>query len=411
MKAENLPFADGEFDLASAIEVLEHVPDPEHTVAEMARVAQRWLLVSVPREPLWRALNMARGAYIKELGNTPGHLNHWSKRGFVALLARHGEVVEARSPFPWTMLLVRLRGWRRARAARARARLDGRDDDRVDAATRAARGSCRSASPRRGCSASPTSPSPATCCPTTSTAPSRCCGPSSSSSPRSSTGRSSSCSRARSRSGSRSAPTAATRCACRSRCRRASPPPSLVVLAARGPIENAFDGSATLYWTFVVGGVAYAASYFARGYLAGHRWFGLYGGLVLFEAVGAVLLPGRGRRRAGERETAVALGIAAAPILSLLVVPAALARHVAPDRRRRPTRPRRADAAGGRGFAVAVGAIQLAEQTLINAAVLRHGPPPARCWPASCSTRCSSVARRCSSSRPCRPRCSPTCRG
>ena len=109
MKAENLPFADGEFDAATAIEVLEHVPDAEHTVAEMARVAKRWLLVSVPREPLWRGLNMARGAYWKDLGNTPGHVNHWSKRSFVALLARHGEVVEARSPFPWTMLLVRLR--------------------------------------------------------------------------------------------------------------------------------------------------------------------------------------------------------------------------------------------------------------------------------------------------------------
>ena len=110
MKAENLPFADGEFELASAIEVLEHVPDPAHTVAEMARVASDWLLVSVPREPLWRMLNMARGAYWKDLGNTPGHLNHWSKRSFVALLERHGQVVEARSPFPWTMLLVRLGG-------------------------------------------------------------------------------------------------------------------------------------------------------------------------------------------------------------------------------------------------------------------------------------------------------------
>ncbi|HTN24267.1 MAG TPA: class I SAM-dependent methyltransferase [Solirubrobacteraceae bacterium] len=108
MKAENLPFADGEFDVATAIEVLEHVPDPAHTVAEMARVASGHLLVSVPREPLWRGLNMARGAYLKDLGNTPGHLNHWSKRSFVALLSRHGEVIEARSPFPWTMLLVRL---------------------------------------------------------------------------------------------------------------------------------------------------------------------------------------------------------------------------------------------------------------------------------------------------------------
>jgi 2-polyprenyl-3-methyl-5-hydroxy-6-metoxy-1,4-benzoquinol methylase len=108
MKAENLPFADGEFDVAAAIEVLEHVPDPDHTVAEMARVASGHLLVSVPREPLWRGLNMARGAYLKDLGNTPGHLNHWSKRSFVELLSRHGEVVQARSPFPWTMLLVRL---------------------------------------------------------------------------------------------------------------------------------------------------------------------------------------------------------------------------------------------------------------------------------------------------------------
>jgi 2-polyprenyl-3-methyl-5-hydroxy-6-metoxy-1,4-benzoquinol methylase len=108
MRAENLPFADGEFDVACAIEVLEHVPNPEHTLSEMARCAERYLLVSVPREPLWRMLNMARGAYLKDLGNTPGHLNHWSKRSFTRLLSQHGEVVQARSPFPWTMLLVRL---------------------------------------------------------------------------------------------------------------------------------------------------------------------------------------------------------------------------------------------------------------------------------------------------------------
>ena len=108
MKAENLPFDDGEFELAAAIEVLEHVPDPEHTVAEMARVASGHLIVSVPREPLWRGLNMARGTYVRDLGNTPGHVNHWSKRSFVQLLSRHGEVVEARSPFPWTMLLVKV---------------------------------------------------------------------------------------------------------------------------------------------------------------------------------------------------------------------------------------------------------------------------------------------------------------
>jgi SAM-dependent methyltransferase len=107
-EATKLSFADDEFDMACAIEVLEHVPEPEATVAEMARVAARHLLVSVPREPLWRGLNVARGAYLRELGNTPGHVNHWSKRAFVALLSRYGTVEEARSPFPWTMVLVRL---------------------------------------------------------------------------------------------------------------------------------------------------------------------------------------------------------------------------------------------------------------------------------------------------------------
>jgi 2-polyprenyl-3-methyl-5-hydroxy-6-metoxy-1,4-benzoquinol methylase len=107
-KAEDLPFERNEFDFASAIEVLEHVPEPDRTLAEMARVAERHLLVSVPREPMWRGLNMARGAYLRELGNTPGHVNHWSKRGFVAFLSTVGEPVEVRSPFPWTMVLVRL---------------------------------------------------------------------------------------------------------------------------------------------------------------------------------------------------------------------------------------------------------------------------------------------------------------
>jgi 2-polyprenyl-3-methyl-5-hydroxy-6-metoxy-1,4-benzoquinol methylase len=108
MAGEDLPFADGEFDVVSAIELLEHVPAPERTLREMARCAQRHLLVSVPREPLWRALNMARGAYWTRLGNTPGHVNHWSSRSFARLLAGHGEIIESRSPFPWTMALVRL---------------------------------------------------------------------------------------------------------------------------------------------------------------------------------------------------------------------------------------------------------------------------------------------------------------
>jgi ubiquinone/menaquinone biosynthesis C-methylase UbiE len=109
MEVERLQFGDGEFELVAATEVLEHVTDPERALAEMTRVAGRYLLVSVPHEPLWRALNMVRGAYLRQLGNTPGHLNHWTRRSFVSLLGRYGDVVETRAPFPWTMLLVAVR--------------------------------------------------------------------------------------------------------------------------------------------------------------------------------------------------------------------------------------------------------------------------------------------------------------
>jgi ubiquinone/menaquinone biosynthesis C-methylase UbiE len=105
--ASALPFTDGEYDLVCALEVLEHVPDPDRVLAEMVRVARRHVLVSVPREPVWRALNMLRGAYIRQLGNTPGHVNHWSKPSFLDFVNKHGQIAAIRSPFPWTMLLVR----------------------------------------------------------------------------------------------------------------------------------------------------------------------------------------------------------------------------------------------------------------------------------------------------------------
>jgi SAM-dependent methyltransferase len=95
-------------ELVVCCEVLEHLDDPERGLEVLAGIARPWLIASVPREPLWRALNLARLSYIGELGNTPGHLSHWSKRGFERLLGERFEVVEVRSPLPWTMALCRV---------------------------------------------------------------------------------------------------------------------------------------------------------------------------------------------------------------------------------------------------------------------------------------------------------------
>lgn len=101
-----LPFADSSIDLVIGLEVLEHVPDPDRALAEIARVCSRTAVLSVPREPIWRLGNLARGRYVRQLGNTPGHINHWSARAFERLLERHFVVDRVARPLPWTMARV-----------------------------------------------------------------------------------------------------------------------------------------------------------------------------------------------------------------------------------------------------------------------------------------------------------------
>jgi ubiquinone/menaquinone biosynthesis C-methylase UbiE len=100
-----LPFPDGRFDLAVCCEVLEHLADPEAALSEIRRVTSRYAVLSVPNEPLWSLLNLARGAYVRDLGNTPGHVNRWRPRAFRELVARHFRVVETAHPVPWTAVL------------------------------------------------------------------------------------------------------------------------------------------------------------------------------------------------------------------------------------------------------------------------------------------------------------------
>jgi len=166
-----------------------------------------------------------------------------------------------------------------------------------------------------------------------------------------------------------------------------------VALALQGElVDHVFQHQQALYDVLVVGTLAYAASYFARGWLAGHQRFGLFGGLVLMESISRIAFAIAVALGIASGQTAVALGIAAAPFVSLVVVPLAFAR----TRRDRTFAGAaitvdEADAAlagpgtegvqetaahgelslrRGGGFAVWVSSIMLSEQTLLNAAVL-----------------------------------------
>jgi len=99
-------------ELILCCEVLEHLEKTHHALTMLAQLAKPYLIVSVPREPLWSILNMARGKYISRFGNTPGHVQQWSKEGFLNLISSYFEIVKVLTPVPWTMALCRLTGFR-----------------------------------------------------------------------------------------------------------------------------------------------------------------------------------------------------------------------------------------------------------------------------------------------------------
>ena len=104
----DLKVEDNSVDLIFILEVLEHLEDPQKALKEVKRVTKEYAIVAVPREPIWRILNIVRFKYLKDLGNTPGHIQHWSSISFRKLLKDSGfEIVKAKYPLPWTMLLVK----------------------------------------------------------------------------------------------------------------------------------------------------------------------------------------------------------------------------------------------------------------------------------------------------------------
>jgi len=101
----DLPYAASSFDLVICCEVLEHLEQPATGLAELARVSSSGVLISTPWEPIWRLLNLARGRYLRDLGNTPGHLQNFSRRQLIELATAHLEVRAIRRPLPWTVVL------------------------------------------------------------------------------------------------------------------------------------------------------------------------------------------------------------------------------------------------------------------------------------------------------------------
>lgn len=100
------------FDVVFLLEVLEHLDYPDQALAEISRILKDdgYLILGVPREPLWSCLNLARGKYVRHFGNTIGHLNHWSTFTLKRYMEKHfGPVKIVKTPLPWTLVLVQKR--------------------------------------------------------------------------------------------------------------------------------------------------------------------------------------------------------------------------------------------------------------------------------------------------------------
>ena len=101
----NLNYDDHSADLIICCEVLEHLENPKKALEAISLVAKKNIILSVPNEPIWRILNIMRLKYLTKLGNTPGHINHWTKKGFVDLVGRYFKIKKISSPLPWTVIL------------------------------------------------------------------------------------------------------------------------------------------------------------------------------------------------------------------------------------------------------------------------------------------------------------------
>src|SRR6056297_1385846 len=105
----DLPLKENSFEMVLCLEVLEHLKSPKKALEQIKKVSSKYIIISVPKEPIWRFLNLTRGKYWKNFGNTPGHLNHWSSRRIKKLANRYFKVIKIYTPLPWTVLLCEIK--------------------------------------------------------------------------------------------------------------------------------------------------------------------------------------------------------------------------------------------------------------------------------------------------------------
>ena len=102
-----LPFKKNSYDLVLCNEVLEHLQRPAEAFSELVRVTSKFVIISVPNEPLWRICNILRLRYLRRLGNTPSHIHNWTPFSIKALARNYFKVVKTKYSYMWTMLLLK----------------------------------------------------------------------------------------------------------------------------------------------------------------------------------------------------------------------------------------------------------------------------------------------------------------
>jgi len=103
-----LPYKDNSFDLVICTEVLEHVERPQEALKELVRISGKYIMLSVPNEPLFMGANFLRGKNWSRWGNDIEHINHWTSRRFENFVKKEKvNVVQKSHPFPWTMILLK----------------------------------------------------------------------------------------------------------------------------------------------------------------------------------------------------------------------------------------------------------------------------------------------------------------